>query len=195
MDRPEWVAVNPNMVEAYCCLTNNKNCGIKPNAGGNATPVNGPNPRVDNRYGQIVRWRPANENHADAAFTWDLYVMAGNPIVQDDARAGSANVTDGLLFDSAGLHWIQIDGNDGNEGDFVGMDNNQMLAGDPVTGRIERFMTGPQGSEVTGLTWSADRTAMFVGIRPPDAPFPDGDGMLPRSCVVAVRRKDGGLIG
>lgn len=58
MDRPEWVAANPNRVEAYCCLTNNKNRAVKPNAGGDPTPVNGPNPRASNNYGQIVRWEP-----------------------------------------------------------------------------------------------------------------------------------------
>ena len=203
MDRPEWVAVNPHRVEAYCCLTNNKNRGIKPNKGGDDTPVGGPNPRAENRYGQIVRWRPAGDDHADTAFTWDLYVMAGNPTVHDDDRAGSANINegnlfnspDGMQFDSAGMLWIQTDGKDSNEGDYAGMGNNQMLLGDPVTGRIERFMTGPKGSEVTGLTWSTDRRTMFVGIQHPDAPFPDGEGLLPRSAVIAVWRDDGAPVG
>ena len=47
MDRPEWIASNPHRVETYCCLTNNKNRGVKPNAGGDATPVGGPNPREE----------------------------------------------------------------------------------------------------------------------------------------------------
>ena len=59
MDRPEWVTVNPRASEAYCALTNNKNRGVKPNAGGDPTPTNGPNPREKNNYGQIVRWRPS----------------------------------------------------------------------------------------------------------------------------------------
>jgi len=42
MDRPEWVSANPRKVEAYCCLTNNRNRGRRPNAGGDATPVGGP---------------------------------------------------------------------------------------------------------------------------------------------------------
>ena len=203
MDRPEWVAVNPVSVEGYCCLTNNRNRGVKPNAGGDDTSVNGPNPREENHYGQIVRWYPSNDDHAAATFTWDLYVMAGNPTVHDDAYAGSRNINagnlfnspDGMMFDSTGLLWIQTDGDDDNEGDFAGMGNNQMLAGDPATGQIERFLTGPQGSEVTGLTWSADRRTMFVGIQHPAAPFPDGDGKLPRSSIVAVKRDDGGLVG
>ena len=60
MDRPEWVAAHPKKAEVYCALTNNKNRGKKPNAGGDATPVGGPNPREANKYGQIVRWRPAD---------------------------------------------------------------------------------------------------------------------------------------
>lgn len=202
MDRPEWVAINPQAVEAYCCLTNNKNRAVKPNAGGDETPVNGPNPRAENNYGQIVRWYPADDDHTSQIFKWDLYVMAGNPTVHEDAYGGSANVNegnlfnspDGMMFDSSGLVWIQTDGDDGNEGDFAGMGNNQMLVGDPVTGEIVRFLTGPNGSEVTGITWSSDRRTVFAGIQHPGGSFPDGEG-LPRSSIVAVKRDDNAVIG
>ena len=100
-----------------------------------------------------------------------------------------------MQIDQAGLIWIQTDGDDDNEGDFAGMGNNQMLAGDPVTGEIRRFLTGPKGSEVTGLTWSADRRTMFVGIQHPGGDFPDGNGGLPRSAIVTVKRNDGALVG
>lgn len=203
MDRPEWVAVNPRAVEAYCCLTNNKNRGVKPNAGGDDTSANAVNPREANKYGQIVRWRPMADDHGADGFEWDLYVMAGNPTNQEGAYKGSDNVNagnmfnspDGMQFDTTGIMWIQTDGDDSNEGDFEGMGNNQMLAGDPVTGEIRRFLTGPKGAEVTGLAWSADRRSMFVGIQHPDAPFPDGEGALPRSSIVVVKRDDGAIIG
>ncbi|MBF9032745.1 DUF839 domain-containing protein [Rhodobacterales bacterium HKCCE2091] len=210
MDRPEWIAVNPTAVEAYCCLTNNSRRGatnddgsIRTNAGGDEMAVNAPNPRATNEYGQIVRWRPHDDDHAADTFDWDLYVMAGNPEVGEGAYAGSGNVTagnmfnspDGMQIDSAGIIWIQTDGDDSNEGEFAGMGNNQMLAGDPVTGEIARFLTGPNGSEVTGLTWSSDRRTMFVGIQHPGGDFPDGGGATPRSSIVYVRREDGGLVG
>ena len=211
MDRPEWIAVNPVSVEAYCCLTNNSRRGatnddgsIRTNAAGEPMIANAPNPRDVNRYGQIVRWRPHNDDHTASTFEWDLYVMAGNPTVHSEGPyAGSSNINagnlfnspDGMVIDRTGLIWIQTDGDDDNEGDFAGMGNNQMLAGDPVTGEIRRFLTGPNGSEVTGLTWSADRRTMFVGIQHPGAPFPDGEGTLPRSAIVAVKRDDGGLLG
>ncbi|MFM2391059.1 MAG: hypothetical protein RLZZ437_2614 [Pseudomonadota bacterium] len=200
MDRPEWVAVNPVAIEAYVALTNNSNRGVKPNAGGDETPVGGPNPRAENEYGQIVRWYPDAEDHTSDTFGWDIYVMAGNPTVHQDAYAGSANVTagnmfnspDGMMFDGNGMLWIQTDGDDSNEGDFAGKGNNQMLVGDPVTGEIARFMTGPLGSEVTGFTVSSDRRTIFVGIQHPGAGFP-GEG-LPRSSVVAIMRDDGAVI-
>ena len=209
MDRPEWVATNPVAIEAYCALTNNSRRGemkdgkLRTNAGGDAMALNAANPREKNEYGQIVRWYPANEDHADAAFKWDLFCMAGNPAVHKDAYAGSSNINegnmfnspDGMMFDSVGLLWIQTDGEDSNEGDYAGQGNNQMLAGDPVTGRIERFLTAPKGSEVTGMTWSSDKRTHFVGIQHPDAPFPDGEGKLPRSAIVAVKHEDNRIIG
>ena len=205
MDRPEWIAVHPDAPEAYCCLTNNSKRGADAtNAGGDDMAPNAPNPRETNEFGQILRWRPAGGDHAGDGFEWDLYVMAGNPSVHRDGPfAGTANINagnlfnspDGMQIDRTGLIWIQTDGDDSNEGEFAGMGNNQMLAGDPVTGEIRRFLTGPKGAEVTGLTWSADRRTMFVGIQHPDAPFPDGEGSLPRSTIITVTRDDGGLIG
>ena len=207
MDRPEWVSAHPHKAEVYCCLTNNKNRGVKTNAGGDETPATGPNPREKNNYGQIVRWQPKGGDHTAAGFDWNLFVLAGNPTVHSDAYAGSGNVTadnmfnspDGLAFDSTGLLWIQTDGSYKNEGDFAGMGNNQMLVGDPETGEIKRFLVGPKECEVTGITWSPDRKTVFVGIQHPgekgDSHFPRGGDTVPRSCVVAIRRNDGGLIG
>jgi hypothetical protein len=205
MDRPEWVAIHPHAAQAFCALTNNSR--RKPeatNAGGDAmVPVEGsPNPRAENGYGQIVRWYPANQDHADPAFTWDLYVMAGNPAVHAEGPyRGSPNVTegnmfnspDGMMFDSKGLLWIQTDGDDSNEEEFAGQGNNQMLVGDPATGEIARFLTGPNGAEVTGMAFSADRRTIFAGIQHPGGSWPDGQG-LPRSAIVAIRRDDNAVI-
>lgn len=206
MDRPEWVAVNPIRGEAYVALTNNKNRGKKPNAGGDPAPVNGPNPRAENLYGQIVRWRPVNNDHTADEFNWNLFVVAGNPTVHNDAYGGSENVNignmfnspDGLSFDDSGYLWIQTDGNYTDEGDFAGMGNNQMLIGDPLTGEIKRFMVGPKECEITGMAWSPDRSTVFVGIQHPgekgNSHFPEGGQSVPRSTIIAVSRKDGTAI-
>ena len=207
MDRPEWVAANPHKAEVYCALTNNKNRGKKPNAGGDATPVGGPNPRKGNKYGQIVRWRPAGADHTAKGFEWELFVLAGNPAVHKDNRKGSKNVDagnffnspDGLAFDSRGLLWIQTDGNYSNKNDFAGMGNNQMLIGDPATGEIKRFLVGPRECEITGTAFSGDRRTVFIGIQHPgergNSHWPGGGDSVPRSAVIAINRNDGKPIG
>ncbi|MGH1541201.1 MAG: PhoX family protein [Arenicella sp.] len=207
MDRPEWVAANPVKAEVCCALTNNKNRAVKPNAGGDETPVNGPNPREKNNYGQIVRWTETGGDHTALAFKWDLFVTAGNPTVHSDAYAGSSNINqanifnspDGIKYDSQGRLWIQTDGKYSNKGDFANMGNNQMLLGDTATGEIKRFMTGPKECEITGITWSADKKTLFVGIQHPgekgNSHWPAGGNTVPRSSIVAIRRDDGGLIG
>lgn len=207
MDRPEWVSAHPSSPDAYVSLTNNKNRGLKPNAGGDDTPVGGPNPREANNYGQILRWTPDNSDPAATGFSWDLFVLAGNPTVHSDAYGGSANVTpdnmfnspDGLAFDSTGRLWIQTDGNYSNEEDFAGMGNNQMLVGDPASGQIQRFLVGPKECEITGLTWSPDRKTLFVGIQHPgekgNSNFPAGGSAIPRSSIIAITRDDGGELG
>jgi len=207
MDRPEWVTANPLKAEVYCALTNNKNRGVKPNAGGDETPVGGPNPREANKYGQIVRWWPSEADHTADTFTWDLFVIAGNTSLHSDARGGSANVNmgnmfnspDGLSFDEKGLLWIQTDGNYSNEKDFAGQGNNQMLIGDPATGEIRRFLVGPKQAEITGVAWAADRRTVFVGVQHPgergESNWPDGGDKTPRSSIIAIRRDDGAALG
>ncbi|MFV0574597.1 MAG: PhoX family protein [Vibrio sp.] len=199
MDRPEWVAINPHSNQVFCTLTNNKNRGVKENQ-----PVNVANPRENNIYGHIIRWTPKNGNHTSNTFDWDVYVFAGNPekYASDNPRSGSSNVNkdnmfnspDGLGFDGAGRLWIQTDGDFSNQGDFAGMGNNQMLCGDPNTGEIKRFLTGPIGCEITGLTFSADYKALFVGIQHPTEKFSELAG-VPRSTVLRITREDGGVIG
>lgn len=168
MDRPEWVTVHPETGEVYCTLTNN--------SGRKEADIDDANPRAGNRYGQIVRWREAGGDAKATTFEWDLFVLAGNPgVYPNDLRAGSDNVTadntfnspDGLAFDKDGRLWIQTDGNFSNTGDYAGQGNNQMLAADPVSKEIRRFLVGPSGCEITGITWSPDYTTMFIGVQHP----------------------------
>ena len=206
MDRPEWIASNPKKNEVCCCLTNNKNRGIKTNKGGDKVDVDKVNPRKNNKYGQIVRWKPRDNNHSSVYFEWDLFVLAGNPNVHDDKNRGSKNIDkenmfnspDGLKFDKYGRLWIQTDGNYSNSGDFKGMGNNQMLIADTNTGKIKRFMVGPKECEVTGLTFAPDYKTVFVGIQHPGerlgSNFPDNGNNKPRSCIIAIQKKDGSEI-
>lgn len=91
---------------------------------------------------------------------WDLFVVAGNPNVHDDIYAGSDtidkrntfNSPDGLAVDPRGLLWIQTDGKYSNSGEYEGQGNNSMLVADPKSKEIRRFLVGPKGCEVTGIT-------------------------------------------
>lgn len=203
MDRPEWVAAHPKLAQVYLTLTNNNDRGIKTNQA-----VNGPNPRAKNVYGQIVRWTPSGNDHASSQFTWDIFALAGNPTLHKDAYAGSANITpdnmfnspDGLAFDRDGRLWIQTDGDYSNAKDFAGMGNNQMLCANPVTGEIKRFMVGPVACEITGIAFTPDHKTMFVGIQHPGeklvpSHFPQGGDAVPRSSIVVISRRDGGVVG
>ena len=42
-----------------------------------------------------------------------------------------------------------------------------MLAADPVTGDIRRFLVGPKGCEITGWTMTDDQRTLFVNIQHP----------------------------
>ncbi|BBN57825.1 transcriptional initiation protein Tat [Pseudomonas chlororaphis subsp. aurantiaca] len=203
MDRPEWIVVSPKDGQVYCTLTNNSKRGE------DGQPVGGPNPREKNVYGQILRWQTGRGDHGSMDFTWDLFVVAGNPAVHaGQPKGGSSNITpqnmfnspDGLGFDKAGRLWILTDGDSSNAGDFAGMGNNQMLCADPDTGEIRRFMVGPVGCEVTGITFSPDQRSLFVGIQHPGenggSTFPEHlPNGKPRSSVMVITREDGGIVG
>jgi len=203
MDRPEWIVVSPKDGQVYCTLTNNAKRGE------DGQPVGGPNPRAKNQYGQILRWQEADGNACAMEFSWDLFVVAGNPSVHAGTpQGGSSNITpqnmfnspDGLGFDKAGRLWILTDGDYSNSGDFAGMGNNQMLCADPQSGEIRRFMVGPVGCEVTGISFAPDQRTLFVGIQHPgekgSSTFPEHlPNGKPRSSVMVITRTDGGIVG
>ncbi|MCK5770230.1 PhoX family phosphatase [Algiphilus sp.] len=139
---------------------------------------------------------------------------------------------DGLWFDDRGLLWIQTD--DSSLGDRT---NNQMLVCNPgavgdgdgiaITSTLEgqsqtqgtfvgrpaadnqlrRFLVGPTGCEITGITATPDNRTLFVNVQHPGEngegnwPNPSRDatqagqaGVLPRSATIVITRDDGGEI-
>ncbi|MEJ7764004.1 MAG: PhoX family phosphatase [Acidimicrobiales bacterium] len=198
MDRPEWFAVDPNEDTLYCTLTNNTNRGT-------SYPTDDANPRATNRYGHIIRWDEKRGDHATTLpFEWDLFVLAGDPA--QPAHGATAGIDafgspDGLGFDGDSRLWIQTDGTQPI------ICNNQMLAADPGTGDIRRFLVGPKGCEITGLSFTPDQRTAFINIQHPgedgtvanprlQSNWPDfqPDGR-PRDATVVIRRVDGGVIG
>jgi len=211
LHRPEWVAVHPHSREVFVTLTNGS---------GNNSAVN--SGRDPNRYGHIVRFREANND--DTAFQWDIFLLAGDPaydpkVPVDQPIFGSP---DGLWVDDSGIVWIQTDISNGSQnlGVYSGIGNNAMLAADPASGEVRRFMTGPRGCEITGVTMTPDQRTMFVNIQHPGesttywntlnggAPttaiphrvstWPFGSASnprRPRPATVVIRKVDGGRVG
>lgn len=230
MDRPEWTAVRPRIgnfrdIEVYCTLTNNNRRGSTPASSNNPNgstaagsarpPVDAANPRNNNLYGHIIRWRETGRTVTATSFTWDIFVEAGDRNRTETNLRGNINgdsfgAPDGLWFDDFGRLWIQTDQAGDGKGDWSNIGSNSMLCADPNTKEIRRFLTSPPDCEVTGVTTTPDGKTMFINIQHPGEgssptnptatsnwPFTQGYGPSgrPRSATVVITRNDGGVIG
>ena len=121
------------------------------------------------------------------------------------------------MVDPDGRLWIQTDISNSSQlradrgYDRIG--NNQLLAADPVTGDIGRFLVGPRGCEITGMTLTPDQETMFVNVQHPGeataaigTPTPENPRAVsnwpdfdpagrPRAATVVIRKVGGGRIG
>ena len=197
MDRPEWTGARPRTrgfreIEVYCTLTNNNRRGTTTpssnatdgsTAAGSARPaVDAANPREDNVYGHIIRWREDGRSVAATTFKWNLFVQNGDVATAKAAKPtnnyqgnivdspdGSADygAPDGLWFDDFGRLWVQTDQAGNAAGDWVNIGANSMVCADPVSGETRRFLTAPPNAEVTGVTMTPDGRTMFVGVQHP----------------------------
>ncbi|MBA3598330.1 MAG: PhoX family phosphatase [Methylibium sp.] len=223
MDRPEWLAVHPRSKEVYVTLSNNSSRGKgKPLHQTEPLGADAANPRAPNIMGHIVRWRETGGDPAATTFKWDVFLQAGEPTHKDALKRGNVKggvafaQPDGCHIDARGVLWIQTDSSAQSmaTADWALLGNNQMVAADPTTGEVRRFLTGPVGCEVTAVQLTPDLRTMFINIQHPgEAPlahpgrndpskpkaissWPDGEaGGRPRSATIAIRRKDGGIVG
>jgi secreted PhoX family phosphatase len=212
LHRPEWVAVHPYTQEVFVTLTNGS---------GNSAPVN--SGRDPNPYGHIIRF---NEDATDdTVFYWDVFLLAGDPAYDPNVPANQPvfGSPDGLWVDPSGIVWVQTDISNSSQNlasrGYDNIKNNAMLAARPETGEIKRFLTGPRGCEITGVTMTPDQRTMFVNIQHPGestthwntlfgAPTPQTPSTVsswpfgtqanprrPRPATVVIRKLDGGKIG
>lgn len=197
MDRPEWVAVDPRTREAYVSLTNNVQRGV---AGDQ--PVNVANTRAENHHGQILRWREADDSPRATEFDWEIFLLAGKrdlpgtPLNErGDIRGDLFSCPDGLWFDGEGRLWIETDFDDGDSA-YAEIGTNQLLCADPLSRQVKRFLVGPRGCELTGLTGTPDGKTLWCNIQHPKLSYPASDGKTrPRSTTLVITKKDGGVIG
>ncbi len=199
MDRPEWTAVNPLNGDAYLTLTNN--------SARTAAKVDAANPRGPNRHGHIIRWHDSDDHQR---FTWDIFVFGANAGGAPEInRSGLTELNqfaspDGMSFDSRGVLWFETDN---GESSVTSYTNDQLLAVIPTdlvdaAGKqvpvnaqnqvdLRRFFVGPNGCEVTGITFTPDNKTLFINIQHPgNWPYTDkatdvtpaGGKVRPRAC-------------
>ena len=192
MDRPEWVAVNPENGEVYVTLTNNSNRGNS-----SAQPVDAANPRKysdpeggkGNVNGHIIRFK--EENTASESFEWDIYLFGAEASMDANINLSGLNDNndlsspDGMWFDPRGVLWIQTDdgaytdttncmmlaalpGQVGDGGPATTSNGQATIAGAQVTDEnLRRFLTGPKECEITGVTMTPDYKAIFINVQHP----------------------------
>ncbi|WGX98911.1 PhoX family phosphatase [Nocardioides sp. L-11A] len=180
MDRPEDVEPNPVNGKVYAALTNNSNRG---NA---AMPVDEANPLAasqvrasigapltdasGNRNGYVLEMTPDGGDHAATTFTWDLFLVCGDPAAPetwfggfDKSKVSPISCPDNVAFDSAGNLWISTDGNvlGSNDGVF------RVPVAGPNRGQVQQFCTVPKGAEACGPLIADDDRSLFVAVQHP----------------------------
>jgi secreted PhoX family phosphatase len=209
LHRPEWVAVDQKSKDVFLALTNGN---------GNGAPIN--SGRDPNPYGHIVRFREDRRDNTALTFAWDVLLLAGDPAYDPAVPASQPlfGSPDGMWVDDDGRLWIQTDISNSSQNrqdrGYDNIGNNMMLCADPDTGEVRRFLTGPRGCEVTGVTMTPDGRTMFCNMQHPGEsttywnnlngspsnanpstvsswPF----GGRPRPATVVITKDDGGKIG
>ncbi|MCU0936536.1 MAG: PhoX family phosphatase [Gammaproteobacteria bacterium] len=220
MDRPEWTALRTydapgksdarygygpdRPLEVYCTLTNNNRRGgggssigtsiNNPNGSTAAAsarpPVDVANPRPDNDYGHIIRWREDGHTPTAVGFEWDLFVLCGDSAhgkslggtyLKDNfigvgasdpdfnKRIYEGNITDvpagSADFGAPDGMWFDHFGRLWIQTDQAGDGSGDWKnIGSNV---MVCALTSPPNCEVTGVVTTPDGRAMFVGIQHP----------------------------
>ncbi|MCR6645028.1 MAG: PhoX family phosphatase [Terricaulis sp.] len=190
MDRPEdveavcdaqWRGLGPVLI--VCTKSSDRD----PNRPGNPRRLDESGAAHANRTGHIIRIDEAGGDCAAEHFTWDAFVVGGDPNATSltlPARDGSpaqiatgfgaapANsgerfaCPDNIFIDSDHRVWISTDGNP----DIFADCNDQVLATPLDTEGprpLKRFLVGPVGGEICGPLMAPDERAFFCAVQHP----------------------------
>ncbi len=175
MDRPEDVEHNPVNGKVYAALTNNVERGTR-------FPVDEANPVAGNRNGYVLEMTPDRGNHAGTTFTWDLFLVCGDPSSAETYFGGypkdqvsPISCPDNVTFDDQGNLWISTDGNalGSNDGVF------RVPVEGPERGNVRQFLSVPRGAEACGPLIADGNRSLFFAVQHPgeddgstfDAPY------------------------
>ena len=202
-----------------------------------------------NPNGHIIRLKEDGTRATATAFDWDIFLFGAPAAAPANLSGLSENndfsSPDGLWFSKkTGICWIQTDDGaftdstncmllaalPGTVGDGQAMTVNNTLGGTEAQqtfigaalgdAKLRRFLVGPKGCEITGITETPDGKAIFVNIQHPgertaalgmaadftfQSTWPAGSAsagnygpagsLRPRSATIVIRRTDGGVIG
>ncbi len=192
MDRPEdvealldanWVGLGPVLV----VCTNNREQGFE-HPGNPRRESTMPGRAQANAPGHIIRIDEANGDCGATRFTWDVFVLGGDPGASElttAPRGGGAPVhvstkrngadtvsgdrfacPDNICVDSRYNVWIATDGSDAV---FADCNDSVLVTPAGVSGAkpVKRFLVGPLGGEICGPTMAPDERAFFASIQHP----------------------------
>jgi len=162
LDRPEDVEIHPHDGSVFLALTNNSNHG--------------------NFHGQIIRFMPADGDHASEKFTFEVFVAGG--------QQSGITCPDNLHFDSKGNLWVVEDFGATEDNVYAEYKNCGvfMIPTDGKNyGEPFQFASGPKGCEVTGPWLTPDERTLFLDVQHPETWNPYPGQSFGRSCLVAVQ--------
>jgi uncharacterized protein len=195
MDRPEDVEPSPVTGRVYIALTKN---GDRSGARARDFYTNreielgtdAANPRPKNDYGHILELIEQADDAGATRFTWQVFLLAGNPqgggtlltryedvvrggLAREDTwYAGQSNAQqlsplacpDNLGVDPEGRLWIVTDKDDysfGNNGCYV------VPTAGAERGLLRQIASAPVGAEVCGCEFTPDGRTLFLAIQHP----------------------------
>jgi secreted PhoX family phosphatase len=201
MDRPEGITPSKARPKVYAALTNNERR--------KADQVDAANPRGPNPGGHVIEWTVPDGDHAAPRCRWEIFAFGGGP--------ANFGCPDNLAIDDQGRLWIASDQGPGwktitNSADGVFAVETE----GPLRSAPKLFYRVPVGAELCGPCFAPDYRTFFCAVQHPGldgaqsyAPFgrrstfddpatrwPDfKPGMPPRPSVVAITKRNGGIIG
>ena len=194
----QGAALHPVTGKVYLVCTNNNERTLE--------QADLANPRPHNFAGHIIEISEDNGDHAGTTFTWEIFILAGDPTDSGTWYGGYAGddvspfaAPDNLTFDDDGNIWIATDGMPnnlpGNDGLFAAP-----TAGEE-RGRSMQFFSTVPGAECCGPVFNPDNTALWLSVQHPGeegtleepiSMWPDGEG-APRPSVVLITATDPGM--
>ncbi len=204
MDRPEDVQPDPETGRVWVMLTNNHLRSVG--------QLDSANPRANNTTGHIIEIIEPEGDFTATRSRWEILVQCGNPSDPSvkatwnpaTSEHGWFGSPDNAALDKTGRLWVATDGNQatGAADGIWAIETSGSMRG---TGKA--FFRAPVGAEVCGPQFTPDSKTLFLSVQHPG----DGQGatfenpttrwpdfkqnMPPRPSVLAIRHKNGNLIG